>query len=77
MLQISRQGENAVHFVPEPIAEGAEAELKVDWTRRFDHMQQHSGDVDSSLISSNFLLTASTENLYRSKRRIYELSSSC
>jgi alanyl-tRNA synthetase len=31
------------HFVREPLAEGTHVEGQVDWERRFDHMQQHSG----------------------------------
>lgn len=33
----------AVHFISSPIDNGVEATVKVDWDRRFDHMQQHSG----------------------------------
>jgi alanyl-tRNA synthetase len=32
-----------VHVVDRPIAEGANVEGEVDWPRRFDHMQQHTG----------------------------------
>ena len=31
------------HFVREPLAAGTHVEGQVDWERRFDHMQQHSG----------------------------------
>ena len=34
-----------MNFVTEEIAADTEVELKVDWTRRFDNMQQHSGNV--------------------------------
>ena len=34
-----------MNFVTEEIAADTEVELKVDWTRRFDNMQQHSGRV--------------------------------
>ena len=43
VLRISRQGDKAVHFLLESIDEGVDVELEVDWARRFDHMQQHSG----------------------------------
>ena len=33
----------AVNFSPVPVDPGTEAVIKVDWERRFDHMQQHSG----------------------------------
>ena len=42
-MRVIRQGANAVHFVPEVIPEGTEVDVVVDWSRRFDHMQQHSG----------------------------------
>lgn len=32
------------HFVKEPFAEGKEVFGKIDWFRRFDFMQQHSGE---------------------------------
>lgn len=43
MLRVTRQGPEAVHFVSSPLEVGQEVQVKVDWERRFDHMQQHSG----------------------------------
>uniref|UniRef100_A0AAY4AB30 Threonyl/alanyl tRNA synthetase SAD domain-containing protein n=1 Tax=Denticeps clupeoides TaxID=299321 RepID=A0AAY4AB30_9TELE len=43
VLRVTRQGPDAVHFVSSGLEEGQEVLLKVDWERRFDHMQQHSG----------------------------------
>lgn len=37
-----------MHFLLEPLQEGAEVEIEVDWKRRFDHMQQHSGTANIS-----------------------------
>lgn len=31
------------HFVQQPLAEGTQVEGRIDWARRFDHMQQHTG----------------------------------
>jgi len=31
------------HFVRKPLAEGIHVEGQIDWERRFDHMQQHTG----------------------------------
>lgn len=31
------------HFTRKPLASGAEVKGSIDWQRRFDHMQQHSG----------------------------------
>lgn len=44
VLRVTRQGPEAVHFVTSPLEEGQEVKVKVDWERRFDHMQQHSGE---------------------------------
>ena len=38
-----RRGATAIHYVCEEIPEGSEVDLAIDWSRRFDHMQQHSG----------------------------------
>ena len=43
----------AVHFTTDPLEEGAEVEMEVDWGRRFDHMQQHSGIYIFILILYN------------------------
>jgi alanyl-tRNA synthetase len=36
-------GEDIVHVVSAPIAADATVHGEIDWTRRFDHMQQHTG----------------------------------
>lgn len=41
--QVVRDKLTAVHVVSEPMQEGAEVTLKLDWNRRFDIMQQHTG----------------------------------
>ncbi|XP_047516927.1 alanyl-tRNA editing protein Aarsd1 [Pieris napi] len=43
VLQVLRKGEEALHFTKEPIEVGTNVTLKINWERRFDHMQQHSG----------------------------------
>ncbi len=35
-------GDRIVHVLASPLAEGA-ADCRIDWVRRFDHMQQHTG----------------------------------
>ncbi|KAF9112042.1 hypothetical protein BGX27_004061 [Mortierella sp. AM989] len=40
---VLRVGTSHVHHTTAPVDEGIEARLEVDWKRRFDHMQQHSG----------------------------------
>jgi len=34
---------NVVHVLSSPLTEGAAVRGEIDWTRRFDHMQQHTG----------------------------------
>jgi alanyl-tRNA synthetase len=43
-----------VHLLAEPVA-GNRVEGRIDWSRRFDHMQQHTGQ---HLLSQAFLMTA-------------------
>jgi len=45
-----REGEDAIHLCDEKVDIG-EVEAEIDWKRRFDHMQQHSGQ---HLISAIF-----------------------
>jgi alanyl-tRNA synthetase len=40
------------HFVRKPLSVGARVEGQIEWTRRFDHMQQHTGQ---HLLSAVFL----------------------
>lgn len=44
VLRVTRQGPDAIHFVCSSLEVGQEVLVKVDWERRFDHMQQHSGE---------------------------------
>lgn len=43
VLQVRRQAGDAIHFVTSPLPVGEDVKQSVEWTRRFDHMQQHSG----------------------------------
>lgn len=43
VLRVVRREGNAVHYISSPTTVGEVVELKVDWERRYDHMQQHSG----------------------------------
>lgn len=40
---VQRDGLTAVHLMDSPVEPGAEVSVKVDWNRRLDHMQQHTG----------------------------------
>ena len=51
--QVEEDEEGAVwHFVRRPLATGTRIEGQIDWNRRFDHMQQHTGQ---HLLSAVFL----------------------
>ncbi|SCU90353.1 LAME_0E08174g1_1 [Lachancea meyersii CBS 8951] len=41
--QVVRKGLYAVHYVDQPVEPGTQVLLEVDWKRRMDHMQQHTG----------------------------------
>lgn len=45
VLDVIDEGERIAHLLERPVdaAGGAEVECAIDWGRRFDHMQQHSG----------------------------------
>ncbi|KAF7705122.1 alanyl-tRNA editing protein Aarsd1 [Silurus meridionalis] len=64
VLRVLRQGAEAVHFTSSALEEGREVQLKVDWKRRFDHMQQHSGQ---------HLITALADAMFGYKTTSWEL----
>ncbi|ELT94039.1 hypothetical protein CAPTEDRAFT_173422 [Capitella teleta] len=43
VLQVQRDGAKVLHLLPTPLDPGSEVKVKVQWDRRWDHMQQHSG----------------------------------
>ncbi len=43
VVEVLDEAGEVVHLLDHPLAEGREVEGRVDWTRRFDHMQQHTG----------------------------------
>jgi Ser-tRNA(Ala) deacylase AlaX len=44
-----REGEKAIHFCEDKIETGVTAEIAIDWDRRFDHMQQHTGKYTTTI----------------------------
>ncbi|XP_059812499.1 alanyl-tRNA editing protein Aarsd1 [Hypanus sabinus] len=55
VLRVTRQGAKAIHFVQSPLEPLSKVQLKVNWDRRFDHMQQHSGQhLISAMAESMF-----------------------
>ncbi|KAJ2796533.1 hypothetical protein H4S07_006194, partial [Coemansia furcata] len=43
VMHAKRDGLRAIHYVPAPIPAGTSVHVEVDFKRRLDHMQQHSG----------------------------------
>ncbi|KFQ94574.1 Alanyl-tRNA editing protein Aarsd1, partial [Nipponia nippon] len=64
VLRVTRRGPEAVHFVQASLEPGTEVLLSLDWERRFDHMQQHSGQ---------HLITAIAEQMFGFKTTSWEL----
>uniref|UniRef100_A0A8C3WZL8 Alanyl-tRNA synthetase domain containing 1 n=1 Tax=Catagonus wagneri TaxID=51154 RepID=A0A8C3WZL8_9CETA len=64
VLRVTRRGAQADHFTQTPLTPGTEVLVRVDWERRFDHMQQHSGQ---------HLITAVADHLFGLKTTSWEL----
>ncbi|XP_078233883.1 alanyl-tRNA editing protein Aarsd1 [Pogona vitticeps] len=64
VLRVTRQGPDALHFIQIPLEPGSEVQLVLDWDRRFDHMQQHSGQ---------HLITALADLMFGFKTTSWEL----
>ena len=43
VVEVIDEGERIAHLTTAPVAAGPAVDCRIDWTRRFDHMQQHSG----------------------------------
>ena len=55
VLEVHDKNGVITHLCDKPLAVGASIEGKIDWARRFDHMQQHSGEhICSGLICERF-----------------------
>lgn len=55
VLDVRERGEDIVHLCDSPLTVGETVEGRIDWARRFDQMQQHSGEhILSGLIHSKF-----------------------
>ena len=44
VLDVQEQGEKVIHLCDKPLEVGATVAGKIDWQRRFDLMQQHTGE---------------------------------
>lgn len=55
VLAVHEKGGIITHLCDRPLPVGASVEGRIDWARRFDHMQQHSGEhICSGLICERF-----------------------
>ncbi len=55
VLEVHDKNGVITHLCDKPLTVGASVEGKIDWARRFDHMQQHSGEhICSGLICERF-----------------------
>ena len=55
MLDVRERGEEIIHLCDAPLEVGAAVEGKIDYARRFDLMQQHSGEhIVSGIIHRRF-----------------------
>ena len=54
VVDVRDEGEEIVHVVDKPVAPG-EVQCSIDWARRFDHMQQHTGQhLLSAIFAGRF-----------------------
>ena len=55
VLAVHEKGGVITHLCDRPLPAGTRVEGEIDWARRFDHMQQHSGEhICSGLICKRF-----------------------
>lgn len=55
VLDVHEKNGQVVHFTDGPLEKGQKVEGRIDWERRFRHMQEHSGEhLVSGLIHSHF-----------------------
>ena len=55
VLDVRDRGGEVVHLCDRPLAVGAVVDGVLDWARRFDHMQQHSGEhIVSGMLCARF-----------------------
>ena len=55
VLDVQERGEDVVHLCREALEPGTEVEGVIDWDRRFDLMQQHSGEhIISGIVNRLF-----------------------
>ncbi|XP_077993636.1 alanyl-tRNA editing protein Aarsd1-B-like [Glandiceps talaboti] len=73
VLRVTRRGGDAVHFVQSPLDVGLEVHEKVDWVRRFDNMQQHSGQHLITAIADNMFGFKTTSWAFSKEKCLIEM----
>jgi len=58
--------DDVVHILSAPLSEGATVHGEIDWTRRFDHMQQHTGQ---------HILSAAFDRLFENRTVSFHMGS--
>jgi len=64
------------HLIQKPLATGTQVEGEIDWTRRFDHMQQHTGQHLLSAVFVRELQAATVSFHLGEKTSTIDLTSS-
>ncbi len=55
VLEVHEKDGELLHYTDAPLAVGAKVEGKIDWERRFDLMQQHSGEhIVSGIVHADY-----------------------
>ena len=55
VFDVHRKDGKIVHYMKGPVEAGMDVECRIDWDRRFDHMQNHTGEhIVSGLIHREF-----------------------
>eukprot|EP00088_Acartia_fossae_P021768 TRINITY_DN2310_c0_g1_i4.p1 TRINITY_DN2310_c0_g1~~TRINITY_DN2310_c0_g1_i4.p1 ORF type:complete len:420 (-),score=85.59 TRINITY_DN2310_c0_g1_i4:487-1716(-) len=55
VLEVTRRGDLAVHFLTGALEPGQKVSQKINWDRRFDNMQQHSGQhLVSAILEKDY-----------------------
>ncbi len=55
VVDVVEEGERIAHVLAEPLGGAARVDGRVDWARRFDHMQQHTGQhLLSAVLADRF-----------------------
>ena len=66
VIEVLDVDDDVVHILAAPVPDGAIVNAEIDWTRRFDHMQQHTGQ---------HLLSAAFDRLFENRTVSFHMGS--